>query len=159
MIRPIKTSEIMLLTDFLYESIFQPDTENKLPRTIIQEPSIWIYIDGFGSKKDDHCFVAEIDGRIVGAVWVRCIRAFGHIDDSVPEFAMAVYPEHRRKGIGNKLMRRMLAHLKNRGYSRTSLSVQKNNYALKMYSKVGFKIIGENEHDYIMACDLDSIEL
>ncbi|NLF47995.1 MAG: GNAT family N-acetyltransferase [Clostridiales bacterium] len=159
MIRPIKTSEIMLLTDFLYESIFQPDTENKLPRTIIQEPSIWIYIDGFGSKKDDHCFVAEIDGRIVGAVWVRCIRAFGHIDDSVPEFVMAVYREHRRKGIGNKLMRRMLAHLKNRGYSRTSLSVQKNNYALKMYSKVGFKIIGENEHDYIMACDLDSIEL
>ncbi len=103
--------------------------------------------------------MAEIDGKLVGAVWVRCIRAFGHIDDSVPEFAMAVYPEHRRKGIGTKLMRRMLAHLKNRGYSRTSLSVQKNNYALKMYNNVGFKIIGENEHDYIMACDLDSIEL
>ncbi|HUM56210.1 MAG TPA: GNAT family N-acetyltransferase [Bacillota bacterium] len=159
MIRPIKSNEIMLLADFLYESVFQPDIANPLPRTIIQEPSVWMYVEGFGSKKDDHCFVAEINGRIVGAVWVRCIKGFGHIDDSIPEFAIAVYPRYRRKGIGTKLMKRMLVYLRNQGYKRASLSVQKNNPAVKIYREVGFETVGENDHDYIMACALDSIEL
>ena len=46
-IRPIRNKEIILLTDFLYEAIFQKDGDNPVPRTIIQEPSLWIYIDGF----------------------------------------------------------------------------------------------------------------
>ena len=155
-IRPIKKNEIMLLTDFLYEAIFQKDINNLAPRTIIQEPSLWIYIDEFGSKKDDYCFVAEVDGKIVGAVWVRCIKAFGHIDDAVPEFAISTYPQYRGKGIGTALMRKMLEHLQAKGYSQTSLAVQKDNYAVKMYSRVGFEISDENEQEYIMICKLDN---
>jgi ribosomal protein S18 acetylase RimI-like enzyme len=154
MIRPIKNNEIMLLADFLYEAIFQRDTEKLVPRTIIQDPSIWIYIDGFGSKKDDHCFVAEFNGKIVGAVWVRCIKAFGHIDDEVPEFAISLYPQYRGKGIGTELMRTMVAYLKAKGYSKTSLAVQKDNCAVKMYQQVGFEISDENEQEYIMICNL-----
>lgn len=67
LIRPIKSAEIMLLTDFVYEAIFQKDTDNLMPRTIIQDPSIWIYIDEFGSKKDDYCFVAEYENNILSA--------------------------------------------------------------------------------------------
>lgn len=145
----------MLLTDFLYEAIFQKDSDNLAPRTILQEPALWIYIDGFGSKKDDHCLVAELDGKIIGAVWVRCIKAFGHIDDTVPEFAISTYPQHRGKGIGTELMRSMLEHLKSKGYHQASLAVQKDNYAVKMYQQVGFEIIGENEQEYKMLCTLN----
>lgn len=145
----------MLLTDFLYEAIFQKNTSNLAPRTILQEPSLWIYIDEFGTQKDDYCFVAELNHRIVGAVWVRCIKAFGHIDDAVPEFAISTYPEYRGKGIGTALMRKMLEHLQLKGYSQTSLAVQKDNYALKMYQKVGFEICDENEQEYIMICKLN----
>lgn len=144
----------MLLTDFLYEAIFQTDTSNLAPRTIIQEPSLWIYIDEFGTKKDDYCFVAEMDNRIIGAVWVRCIKAFGHIDEAVPEFAISTYPQYRGKGIGTALMRKMLEHLRVNGYSQTSLAVQKDNYAVKMYQRVGFAICDENEQEYIMICKL-----
>lgn len=153
-IRPIKNNEIMLLSDFLYEAIFQRDMTNLAPRTIIQDPSLWIYIDKFGAKKDDYCFVAELDDRIVGAVWVRCIKAFGHIDDAIPEFAISTYPQYRGKGIGTALMRKMLEHLQLNGYSKTSLAVQKDNYAVKMYQHVGFKISDENEQEYIMICNL-----
>ena len=156
LIRHIKKNEIMLLTDFLYEAIFQRDMNNLAPRTIIQEPSLWIYIDKFGSKKDDHCLVAEVDGKIVGAVWVRCIHAFGHIDDAVPEFAIAIYPQFRGKGIGSKLMKNMLEYLKSKGYSKTSLAVQKDNYAVKMYQSVGFEISRETEQEYIMICNLNN---
>lgn len=145
----------MLLTDFLYEAIFQKDVNNLVPRTIIQDPSLWIYIDGFGTQKDDHCFVAEIDRKIVVAVcWVRCIKAYGHIDDAVPEFAISTYPQYRGKGIGTKLMRRMLEHLQLEGYSQVSLAVQKDNYAVKMYRQAGFRIQDENDQEYIMVCNL-----
>ncbi len=149
-IRPIKKQEIMLLTDFIYESIFQGNADKLLPRTVIQAPSIWVYVDEFGSKKDDYCFVAEENNLIVGAVWVRCIKGFGHLDRNTPEFAISVYPEYRGKGIGTNLMKTMIEHLKNSGYHQTSLSVQKANRAYKMYLNVGFEVISESEEEFIM---------
>lgn len=153
-IRPIKNEEIMLLTDFVYEAIYQRDLKNPLPRTVIQDASIWVYIDRFGSKKDDHCLVAEVGGYVVGACWVRCIKAFGHVGDSVPEFAVSVYPQYRGKGIGTELMKEMLLLLRKQGYTKTSLAVQKDNYAVSMYKKVGFEIVDENDQEYIMICNL-----
>lgn len=154
-IRPIKTNETPLLTEFLYEAIFQRDSENLVPRVIIQQPALWIYIDEFGTKKDDHCLVAEIDKTIVGAVWVRCIKAFGHINETVPEFAISVYPQYRGGKIGTKLMESMLKLLKSERYALTSLAVQKDNYAVKMYKQVGFEVVDENDEEYIMTCRLD----
>lgn len=37
----------------------------------------------------------------------------------------------------------MLSILKDFGYEQVSLAVQKANYAVKMYQKVGFKIVDE----------------
>ena len=51
-------------------------------------------------------------------------------------------------------MRKMLEFLKNKGYKQTSLSVQKENYAARMYQKVGFEVIDENEEEYILVCRL-----
>ena len=46
----------------------------------------------------------------------------------------------------------MLNKLKNAGYRQASLAVQKENYAVKMYKKVGFEIVDENNEEYIMIC-------
>ena len=51
-------------------------------------------------------------------------------------------------------MKQILAALKAQGYKQVSLSVQKINYAVRMYEKVGFEIARENEDDYIMICKL-----
>ena len=51
-------------------------------------------------------------------------------------------------------MKEMLGHLKQRGYSRASLAVQKENYAVKIYHTLGFEIIREKGEEYIMAIDL-----
>ncbi len=48
------------------------------------------------------------------------------------------------------MMKEILTLLKSHGYSRISLSVQKANYAAKMYLKIGFEIVKENEEEYIM---------
>ncbi len=51
-------------------------------------------------------------------------------------------------------MKTMLTRLKQEGYKQASLSVQKANYALKLYKKTGFEIIAENGEEYIMKCPL-----
>lgn len=154
MIREMKTQECGLLNNFLYEAIFIPEGMNPPKRDIINEPELQVYIKDFGSKKDDLCFVAEADCKIVGAAWVRVMDDYGHIGDGIPSFAVSLYKEYRGHGIGTGLMERMLEELKIRGYKQASLSVQKNNYAAKMYQKLGFEIVGENEEEYIMVYHL-----
>lgn len=149
-IREMKSHEYLLLEDFLYEAIFQRDDTNLAPKSIIMKPEIRIYIDDFGSKKDDYCLCAEVDEKIVGAVWVRIIKAYGSVDDTTPEFAISLYRDFRGYGIGTEMMKRMLAYLKQSGYSKTSLAVQKDNYAYRMYLNVGFQIVDENAEEYIM---------
>ena len=51
-------------------------------------------------------------------------------------------------------MVKMLELLKWQGFEKASLAVQKANYAGKMYANVGFKIIDENDEEYIMVCEL-----
>ena len=125
----------------------------KPPKAIIEQPELQVYIADFG-KSDDWCLVAEVKEKIVGAVWVRVMDDYGHIDDETPSFAMSLYEEYRNMGIGTALMRDMLELLKKKGYEQTSLSVQKANYAVGMYRKVGFEVIDENEAEYIMVCRL-----
>ena len=109
-----------------------------------------VYISEFGTSKHDIAFVADLDGKIVGAVWVRIMNDYGHIDDNTPSFVISLYKEYRRKGIGTALMEEMLTTLKARGYEQASLSVQKENYAAKMYKRLGFQIIEETEEEYLM---------
>ena len=67
---------------------------------------------------------------------------------------ISIYEEYRNLGIGIALMKTMLQFLKNKGYKQISLSVQKANYAVNMYRKLGFETAKENEEEYIMACRL-----
>lgn len=149
-IRQARENEYILLNDFLYEAIYIPEGIEAPPKSIINQPDIQLYVSDFGKQKDDYCFVAEVDGKVVGAVWVRIMNDYGHIDDETPSFSISLYKEHRGYGIGTALMEQMLSSLKKIGYKKTSLAVQKANYALKMYLKVGFQIVDENEEEYIM---------
>lgn len=149
-IRQMKVSEYPLLDDFLYQAIYQPDKTNLAPKSIINNSELQVYIKGFGTQKDDHCFCAEVDNKVVGAVWVRNINGYGSIDDVTVEFAISVFDEYQKMGIGTALMNRMLEHLKELNYPKASLAVQKGNYAVRMYQKVGFEIACENEQEYIM---------
>ena len=47
----------------------------------------------------------------------------------------------------NELVRYIFEKLRNNGYKRASLAVQKENYAVKMYRKVGFEEIDENDEN------------
>ena len=153
-IRPIVSSEYIFLDDFLYDAIFIPEGVTPPEKSIIQQPELQKYIADFGKDKGDYCLVAEVDKALVGAVWVRIMDDYGHVDDDTPSLSISVKSPYRQKGIGTALMKEMLPLLKSEGFQQVSLSVQKANYASKMYLKLGFEIIKTNEEDYIMICKL-----
>jgi len=153
-IRQIRPAEIPVLSDFLYEAIFIPEGVEAPPRSIIEDESLQIYIRDFGQYPDDRCLVAESNGRIVGAIWSRIMNDYGHIDDLTPSIAISLYKEFRNKGIGSQLLRQMLDLLRKDGYKSVSLSVQKANYAIRMYQKAGFQILSQDAEEAIMLCPL-----
>lgn len=152
--RQIQTNEIPLLDDFLYEAIFVPDDVAAPPKSIIENEDLQVYVRDFGKHPDDRCLVAECDGKVVGAVWTRVMNDYGHIADGIPSLAMSLYKEYRNRGIGTELLKQMLQLLQKDGYKQVSLSVQKANYAVQMYRKVGFGVLNETDEEYIMVCNL-----
>lgn len=149
-IREIEETEYGVLNEFLYEAIFVPAGSRPPDRSIIDTPELRVYIENFHKKFGHKCLVAVADGKIVGAAWARVMNDYGHIDDDTPSLAISLYPEYRRQGIGTEMMRRMLKLLKQSGYQRASLSVQKKNYAVKMYRALGFEVVVDNPEEYIM---------
>ena len=158
-IREIEKDEIDKLEDMLYEAVYQPDKNNLIPRDVIKVPKIYAYIDKFGTLNDDYRLVADLNGRIIGAVWVRIItgkiKGYGNVDKKTPEFAISLFKEYRNKGLGTTLMNKMINYLQKKRYEQTSLSVQKENYAVRLYKKLGFEIVDENNEYYIMVLKLN----
>ena len=153
-IREILPEEIPVLEEFLYQAIFVPEGVDAPERSIVRNEDLQVYVRNFGMQADDRCLVAECNGKVVGAVWTRVMNDYGHIADGIPSLAMSLYKEYRNKGIGTALLEQMLQLLRKDGYKQVSLSVQKTNYAVRMYRKAGFAVLNETDEEYIMMCNL-----
>ena len=153
-IREMRSEEYCLLSDFLYEAIYIPEGIEPPPKSVIECPELQEYIVEFGNRKHDKALVAEMQGNVIGAIWVRIMNDYGHIDNDTPSLAMSVCPQYRGLGIGTSLLKQLLQVERLAGYSKISLSVQKSNYAVKMYEKVGFTVVNENSEEFIMIVNL-----
>ena len=152
-IREIHRSELAFLKEILYQAIFVPEGQSPLPKNIIEHPDLVKYIENFG-RDGDLCLVAELDDELVGAAWARLYseqnKGYGFIDYQTPELNMAVLEGYRNIGIGSKLLTGIFKGLKNKGYRKVSLSVDKSNYALNLYLKFGFEIFTSTETSVTM---------
>ena len=157
-VRHINEREWPLLADFLYEAIYVPqDFAGEVPRSVIyDDPKCRAAFEGFGTLPDDRAVVATVGGEVVGACWVRTTDEYGHIDDETPSFSISIRKPFRSQGIGGAMMRAMLDELRAGGYTRASLSVQKENPALRLYERMGFRIVGDgfDETEWLMVCHL-----
>ncbi|MCI9256373.1 N-acetyltransferase family protein [Acutalibacter sp.] len=153
-IRTLYPSEYFLLEEFLYQAIFVPKGQQPPPRSVLQSPALRVYVDGFGQSPHDRAFAAVAEGRVAGAVWVRIMDDYGHVDSETPSFALSLLPEFRGQGLGTALLHAMLDQLRQAGYAQASLAVQKDNYAARMYQRAGFQILRETEEEFIMVCPL-----
>lgn len=150
----IDASNAALLSNFLYEAIFVPSGMQPPSRDILADPQLQVYVHDFGKQTGDFGLFAEVEGVIAGAVWGRIMEDYGHIDKETPSLAIALYKEYRGKGVGTALLKAMLKLLQEHGYEQVSLAVQKENYAVKLYTACGFRVYRESEEEYIMVRSL-----
>lgn len=159
-VRHIREDEWPLLEDFLYEAIYVPEGfEGKVPRSAIyDDPKCRAAFEGFGTLPGDRAVVAETDGKVVGACWARTTDEYGHIDDETPSLSISLYKPYRGQGIGGAMMRALIDELREAGYPRCSLSVQKENPALRLYERMGFRVVGDgfDETEWLMVRRFES---
>lgn len=104
------------------------------------------------------CWVAELDGKVVGMIVVWLIVDEAHVA------TLATHPEFRRQGIGQRLLSYALRDLIQEGARRSFLEVRESNLAAQeMYRKFGYEETGrrrryyrDNDEDAILM-NLDSL--
>jgi ribosomal protein S18 acetylase RimI-like enzyme len=125
--------------DVLWEMLMYAAHETSVA-SVRQQPYLARYAIEWG-REGDLGYLAQIGERPVGAVWLRLWqgedKGFGYLEDTIPELAMAVHPEHRGQGIGTALLNHLLAFAQTR-YSAISLSVRSGNPVIHLYERVGF---------------------
>ena len=151
-IRPMTRAEFPLLSGFLYEAIFIPEGAAPPPRTVLLSPPLRDYVAGFGSRRDDRALVAEAAGRVVGAVWARCGAGFGRVAEGGPELAAALDPACRGRGGGTRLLRAMLRLRAGGGCPAGALRGLEANPAVRLYRRLGFRVVREHPEEYVMVC-------
>jgi ribosomal-protein-alanine N-acetyltransferase len=88
--------------------------------------------------------VALKEEAVVGYICVRHTYDEGHILD------LAVHPEHRRQGIGRRLVQAALSGLAQRGCLYVFLEVRASNVAAKrLYESLDFRVVGRRRNYYL----------
>lgn len=89
------------------------------------------------------CWVAELDGKVVGMIVVWLIVDEAHVA------TLATHPDFRRQGIGQRLLSDALRHLIEEGAKSSFLEVRESNLAAQeMYRKFGYEATGRRRRYY-----------
>jgi ribosomal protein S18 acetylase RimI-like enzyme len=123
-IRKFQNSDKARLIE-LWRTVFPDDPPHNEPSSVL-EAKIAV---------DDLIFIAENEGEIVAA----CMAGYdGHRGWL---YAVAVDPAHRRKGIGEKLVRHTMHFLKELGCIKVNLQIRPSNTEVAaFYRSLGFSV-------------------
>lgn len=93
---------------------------------------------------DSACFLtALVGGEVAGYIGSL-------VSDGCYITNVAVFPEHRGKGIGTQLIAALEAHARSRGCEFITLEVRVSNLgAIRLYSRLGFLKAGERRDFYV----------
>lgn len=156
MIREGSSTDLAFLRSMLYEAVYWRSLQTHTNPAIedgLAAPGVGIALEGWGREGDTAviCSLADVP---VGAAWYRkyqepdTIR--GYIDHETPVLVLAVHEEHRRCGIGTKLLRALLTKARDQSVPRISLMVSQDNPAYTLYRACGFELHARVGDSFLM---------
>jgi mycothiol synthase len=141
-VRPLRKEleDDIKLLNWLGNESYKEDLDYS-PSTL-EETRYFLFCAPYLSEKEG--FFAELNGESVGCI-VVCIDEKYNLEKKVQAgevFTIGVLKEHRRKGIGARLMLHGLERLKAKGMTKAILGVEDDNptHAIRLYEKLGFGV-------------------
>jgi GNAT superfamily N-acetyltransferase len=155
-IREATASDAEFLRRMTYEGGFWRPDHRPDPEKALADPEIARYIPVPGREGHD-AIVAMVGDEPAGCAWCIAFGAedpgFGFAGDGIPELALAVEERFRRRGIGEALVRELLARAAARGIAQLSLSVNFDNPSQRIYRRIGFREVGQDDDSWVMVCE------
>lgn len=149
-IRPVSPDDVPFMWDMGWEATaVAPELRAMGRQATLALPGIRKYLDGWGRPGDAGVVAVDADGQRLGAAWYRLFpaddAAYGFVAPDVPELSIGVAAGARGKGVGRALLETLLATARAQGYRAISLSVDRQNPALRLYERVGFRDAGVSD--------------
>ncbi|MFP3465778.1 GNAT family N-acetyltransferase [Leifsonia sp. SIMBA_070] len=148
-IRPAVGPDARVLADMLVEASNWNPVRSRTRVTVLEDASVRRYIAGWQRPSDFGCVAEDARGVAVGATWARLFPAnepgYGFVASGVPELTLGVYPPWRAQGVGRALLRELARQAAARGHARLSLSVERANFAQRLYVSEGFVTVASGD--------------
>jgi GNAT superfamily N-acetyltransferase len=158
-LRIAQRDDVQLLRVLLYEAAFWRSNVARPPLDeALANPELARYAEGFG-RPGDFGILAEVGAEPLGGAWWRHFQAgapgYGFVDEATPEVSAAVLPDHRGRGIGTALLGALEREARDRGIDRLSLSVERDNPAVALYERLGFRPLRCERNALTMVMELE----
>jgi GNAT superfamily N-acetyltransferase len=158
-IRDLRPDETPFLLEMLYTALaWNPDVDLPPRDWVLEHPQVAPFHVEWGRHPGDMGLVAVEDGSLLGLAWCRYFTEAEHgegfVDADTPEVAIAVVDGHRGRGIGCALMDAIHERARGQGARRISLSVDPQNPAKRLYSRLGYVDLEPGDEDGRMILDL-----
>jgi GNAT superfamily N-acetyltransferase len=125
---------------------WSPEWKKKSRRRVLTAPHTGRYIAGW-PRENDLGVVAEAGEERIGAAWLRFFSAtepgYGFVAADVPELTIGVVAAWRGQGVGRVLVRALEVRAVAAGIERVSLSVERKNFAQRLYLAEGYEVVAE----------------
>jgi GNAT superfamily N-acetyltransferase len=164
-IRQAVQSDAPFLSDMLVEAFDWTASHARSRVELLGDPAVSRYIRGWRRPGDGGVVALDDHGAPLGACWYRVLgpatgtgarrsrvtavavgperdAGYGWVGPGVPELTLGVRPIHRAKGVGRALLVAACAEAARAGHQRISLSVERTNFAWRLYLGEGFVVAG-----------------
>lgn len=153
-IRPAVGEDARALADMLVEAVNWNPVRARPRVTVLEDPVVSRYIAGWMRPGDFGCIAEDAHGVPVGACWARLFPAnapgSGYVAVGVPELTLGVNPQWRARGVGRALLQETARHGAAKGVARLSLSVDRANFAQRLYVSEGYVTVSSDERADVM---------
>lgn len=147
-LRPVESHECALVFSFLTIAARMEEAREPIQKALV-DPGLASYWRGWGRPGDMGIVAFERATRLpVSCAWVRkhtaSEHAYGFVSADVPELSTGTIAGFRGLGIGTRTLAELLRACRGQ-VPGVSLSVRETNPAVRLYERLGFRVVPGSE--------------
>ncbi|RUR01077.1 GNAT family N-acetyltransferase [Labedella endophytica] len=154
LLRPAVGEDARFLADMLVEAANWSPASRRPRVQVLADPTLAPYVSGWMRPGDAGLVAESPSGDPLGACWFRLFDQSrpgqGFVAGGVPELTLGVSPLWRAQGVGRELLRGVATVARSSGYARLSLSVDRGNFAQRLYVSEGYVVVHSDDRADVM---------